>query len=388
MSRNPAQAAVVGIGHSPVYRRAEQPLGVLAVQAAQAAIADAGLTASDIDGITTSPVHPAAAAGSIDGIHTVGTYFMIKALRLDPSYSDQGTFMISQAFIQAVNAVAAGACQYALVFRALHNPAGRYGRIASSHAYGADQWYFPYGSTGPSTVGQQLRRYMHQHGGTKEQLGTFVVRSRDQGLMNENSYWAQHRPERITLADYLGARPVSEPIGMYDCDIPIQGAAAIVLTSVERARDLIPQPAYVLGTSVSPEFFSGVTYPDTVESQIDAGRRLASRLYAKARIAPEDVDIANLYDGYSANVAFWADSMRLCADGQGIQWIADPHIPLNTSGGNLGSGRMHGAPHLIEGALQIMRRAGPRQVGRASISLVTIGGTHHAGGVVFGSDPM
>ena len=242
VSRNPAQAAVVGIGHSPVYRRAEQPLGVLAVQAAQAAIADAGLIASDIDGITTSPVHPAAAAGSIEGIQTVGTHFMIKALRLDPSYSDQGTFMISQAFIQAVNAVAAGACQYALVFRALHNPAGRYGRIASSQAYGADQWYFPYGSTGPSTVGQQLRRYMHKNGGTKEQLGTFVVRSRDQGLMNENSYWAQHRPERITLAEYLAVRPVSEPIGMYDCDIPIQGAAALVLTSVERARDLIPRP--------------------------------------------------------------------------------------------------------------------------------------------------
>lgn len=387
MRNSQAKVAVVGLGHSPVYRRAEVPLGVLAVEAARLAIADAGLTPSDIDGVTTSPTHPAASPGAVEGIHVVGTHFMIKALGLDPSYSDQGTFMLSQSFVQAVNAVAAGACRHALVFRALHNPDGRYGRIAATRAYGADQWQNPYGSTGPTTVAQQLRRYMEKGGGTKEDLGTFVVRNRQFGLDNPNSFWAQHRPEQLTLADYLSARPISEPIGMHDCDIPIQGAAAFVLTSTDRARDLVPRPAFVLGTAISPEFFSPVTYPETVESQIDAGRRMAAHLYRNAGIEPCDIDVANLYDGYSANVPFWADSMGLCEDGGGLQWIAAPHIPLNTSGGNLGNGRMHGVPHLMDGAMQTMGRSGSRQIEGADISLVTVGGTHHAGGVVFASNP-
>jgi acetyl-CoA acetyltransferase len=381
-----AKVAVIGFGHSKVYRRAEEPLGKLAVYAARAAIADAGLTASDIDGVTTSPAHPAAGAGPIDGIDTVGTYFMIRALNLDPSYSDQGGAMITQSFVQAINAVAAGACTYALTFRALHNPHGRYGRIHQSKAYGGDQWHLPYGSTGPTTIAQELRRYMEKYGGTKEQLGAFIVRNRERGLKNENSYWAQHRPEHITLDEYMNTRLISDPVGMLDCDIPIQGAAAFVLTSADRARDLVARPAYVLGTAISPEFFSDVGYPDTVESQIDVGRRMARHLYRNTGISAPEVDVANLYDGYSPNVPFWADAAGLCEEGQGLAWIANPSIPLNTSGGNLGCGRMHGVPHIMDGAMQVMGRSGQRQARMADVSLVCIGGTHHAGGIVFGSD--
>jgi acetyl-CoA acetyltransferase len=381
-----AQVAVIGFGHSKVYRRAEEPLGKLAVDAARAAISDAGLEGCDIDGVTTSPSHPAASTGSVDGIDTVGTYFMIRALKLDPSYSDQGGAMITQAFVQAINAVAAGACRYALTFRALHNPSGRYGRVNQSVAYGANQWYNPYGATGPTTIAQELRRYMEKYGGTKEQLGAFVIRNREQGLKNENSYWRQHRPEHLTMDDYMNSRPISEPVSMLDCDIPIQGAAAFVVASAERARDLVPSPAYVLGTAISPEFFSDVGYPDTVESQIDAGRRMVSHLYRNADVTARDIDVANLYDGYSPNVPFWADSAGLCEGGQGLAWIADPTIALNTSGGNLGCGRMHGVPHIMDGAMQVMGRSGQRQVHKADVSLVCIGGTHHAGGIVFGSE--
>lgn len=384
--RRQAKAAVAGFGHSPIYRRATEPLGKLAAGAARAAIADAGLRVSDIDGVATSPAFPAAGGGPVDGIDTVGTYFMIRALGLDPAWCDQGGAMITQSFVAAINAVAAGACRYALTFRALHNPSGRYGRTEQPVAYGGDQWYSPYGSTGPTTIAQELRRYMEKYGGTREQLGTFVVRNREQGLKNENSYWHQHRPEHLTLAEYLDSRPISDPVSMLDCDIPVQGAAAFVITSAERARDLTARPAYVLGTAISPEFFSGVGYPDSVESQLDAGRRMARHLYRNAGVSAADVDVANLYDGYSPNVPFWADAAGLCAEGQGLAWIADPDVALNTSGGNLGCGRMHGVPHLMDGAMQVMGRSGPRQIDRADVSLVCIGGTHHAGGVVFGSD--
>ena len=381
-----AKVAVVGVGHSKVYRRAEEPLGKLAVDAARAAIADAGLEVKDIDGVTTSPVHPAAGVGALDGVQMVSTWFMIDALKLNPSWSDLAGYMVTQAFDQAVNAVAAGVCKFALVFRALHNPDGRYGRTDQSVAYGANQWVVPYGSTGPTTIAQQLRRYMQKYGGTREQLGRFVVRNREYGLKNPNSYWYQHRREHLTLDEYLNARPISEPVGMLDCDIPIQGAGAFVITSAERARSLVKRPAYILGSAISPEFFSPVAYPDTVESQIEVGRRMGVHLYSNSGITVGDVDVANLYDGYTPNVPFWADAMGFCAEGEGLAWVADPDIPLNTSGGNQGCGRMHGVPHLMDGAMQVMGRSGERQVEGANISLVCVGGTHHAGGFVFSSE--
>jgi acetyl-CoA acetyltransferase len=227
---------------------------------------------------------------------------------------------------------------------------------------------------------------MEHFGGTREHLGRFVVRNREYGLKNENSYWRQYNPVHLTLQEYLATRPISEPIGIYDCDIPVQGAAAFILTSAEIARDITERPAFVRGVAVSPEFYSDVGYPDTFESQIDAGRRMGDHLYQIAEVGPADVSVANLYDGYSANVPFWADALRLSGDGQGLQWIANPTIPLNTSGGNLGNGRMHGVPHLMDGAMQVMGRSGERQVQNTRISLVAIGGTHHAGGVIFGTD--
>lgn len=387
MRENRAKVAVVGVGHSKVYRRAEEPLGKLAVDAARAAIADAGLKVSDIDGVATSPTHPAGGVGHTNGIHHVDTYFMIKALGLNPSYNDQGTFMVSQTFVQAVNAVAAGACNYALVFRALHNPDGRYGRFAPAVAAGDSQWELPYGASGPSNCGMLLRRYMDKYGGTREQLGTFVVRNRDNGLKWENGYWYQHRPERLTLDDYMNSRPIVEPMCIYDCDMPIQGAGAFIITSAERARDLPNKPAYVLGTAISPEFFSPVGFPLSLESQIEVGRIMGEHLYRNAGIGPKDVDVANLYDGFTPIVPFWAESLGFCAEGEALAWVADPDIPLNTSSGNQGAGRMHGIPHIYDSVLQVTGRAGIRQVPGAEVALAAIAPAHIGGGIVFGSEP-
>lgn len=382
-----ARAAVIGIGFSKLYRRAEVPLGKLAVDAALAAIADAGLRPGDIDGVATAPVHPAALPQAVDGVSFVGVDFMIKALKLDPAWNDEGTFLVMQSFESAVHAVAAGTCTHALVFRALHNPSGRYGRMDIRTAYGPDQWYSTYGSSGSTAIAQSFHRYMHDFGGTKEMLGEFVLRNRRVGLKNPISWWRNNRPGELTMDEYLNDRIVSYPLGVLDCDLPIQGAGAVVITSAERARDLVAAPAYVTAMSYSPEFFSWVGYPDTWESNVEAGRRMGDHLWLNSGVGPADIDVANLYDGFSCNVAFMADSMRLSEPGQGLQWIAHPSIPLNTSGGNLGNGRLHGVIHLADGAEQVMGRAGERQVDGARLSLVTVGGTHHAGAVIFSDDP-
>jgi acetyl-CoA acetyltransferase len=376
--------AVVGLGHSPVFRRAEVPLGALAVGAALDAIADAGLTPADIDGVTTSPDYPAEGLAPAEGISQVGTAFMIDALRLHPRFVEEGGAIVSQSFAQAVNAIRAGACRYALVFRALHNPDGRYGRLVpQEYATGAGQWIAPYGMSGPTMMAQLIRRYMFEFGGTKEDLGRFVVSSRAYGLRNPNSYWAQHRPESISLDDYMNDRPISSPLGMLDCDLPVQGAAAFVLTSAERALDLTATPAHVLGSAVTPRFYSPTYFPATVEEELSVGREIAANLYQQADIGPDDFDVANLYDGFSAIAPFWADMMGLCEPGDGLAWVGAPSIPLNTSGGNLGNGRMHGIPHLYDGISQVMGRSTVRQVDDAELSLVTIASAHIGGAFVF-----
>ncbi|MER8589807.1 thiolase family protein [Mesorhizobium sp. M1338] len=356
------------------------------MDAALAAITDAGLEVKDIDGVTTSPEHPVAGAGAVDGLEIVSPWFMINALKLNPSWSDLAGYLVAQSFVQAVNAVAAGACRFALVFRALHNPTGRYGRINPSVVRGGEQWSFPYGLTGPVRPAQQLRRYVHKYGGTKEQLGKFVVRNREHGLKNPNSYWRQHSPEHLTLDDYMNARPISEPLGMLDCDLPVQGAGAFVITSVDRAKSLVQRPAYVLGSTVCPEFFSPVFFSPRVEEEIDVARRMGKHLYANAGITVKDVDVANLYDGYTPMVAYFADAMGFCPEGEGLAWIADPDVPLNTSGGNQGCGRIQGVPHLMDSAMQVMGRSGERQVAGANIALACVGTPMESVSLVFSSE--
>src|SRR5690606_11868660 len=128
--------------------------------AALEAIASAGLQVSDIDGITTAPLHPAEGGGQAEGIHYVGTGYLSKALGLDPTYADQGYALITQAFVQAVNAVAAGTAKHVLVFRALHNPDGRYGRFDPTIAAGEGQFSMPYGLSAVSMAGLLMQRYM------------------------------------------------------------------------------------------------------------------------------------------------------------------------------------------------------------------------------------
>ena len=172
-------------------------------------------------------------------------------------------------------------------------------------------------------------------------------------------------------------------------DIPIQGAAAFVLTSAERARELRQKPAYVLGTAVAPTFWkrkTGGPIPP-LDDYMAIGRDMAAKLYANAGISREDVDVVNFYDGFSVVTPFWAECFGFCPEGEAFAWVANPDVPLNTSSGNLGAGRMHGCPHLMDGAMQVMGRSGVRQVKDANVSLVAIAPNNIGIGIVFVSEP-
>lgn len=392
-----AKTAIVGVGHTAVHRRERpgEPLGRLAIEASLKAIADAGLSPKDIDGIAAN-----AEPGPnrlIDGACYVLPESLAGGLGLDTRW---GLRVASPTFatpmIAATHAVASGACRYALVYRAMHNPAGRYGlgfteTFEDDGAVGmSGALTGPYGPTSVSNAAFLAQQYLHRYGKTREDLGAFVVRNRERARLWERGYWAQHRAEPITLEDYLDARPVASPLGMYDCDMPVQACAAWIITSAERAKDLRQPPAYILGTA-SP--FAGIpNRPWTLEDYEAAARKVREVIYENAGVGLGDYQVANVYDGFSIFPPIWIEALGLAEPGQGLGalvrgWSDVGRAALQTSSGNLGNGRMPGAPQITESVLQVMNRAGPRQIENVQVSLASVSLATDGNAFVFGRDP-
>jgi acetyl-CoA acetyltransferase len=391
----PARAAVVGVGHSKVYRRAEPgaSIGRLAVEACRQAIEDAGLTPADVDGVCCDPFQPFMGAGEVDGVHTVRPDYVISALGLDVCWHESVSGSTPRVVIEAVNAVASGNCKAVLAFRALHNPEGRYGRTNPAAASGQQQFTAPYGLYPPAMYAHLWTRYMHEHGTTREQMAPFIVHNRKMALLWEHGYWYQHRPEELTEQDYVDDRIISSPIGMLDCDLPVQACGAFLVTSAELATEGPHRPAYVRGWAVPGDLGF---YPHMRELDVmrERGERFARHLFSNAGVSPSDVDVANVYDGFSIFVPLYLETLGFCKDGEAFDFMTperigiDGELPLNTSSGNLGSGRMHGVPQFLESVLQIQGRSGPRQVDGAEIALAVAGGQPGAAaGAVFSATP-
>jgi acetyl-CoA acetyltransferase len=391
----PPRAAITGVGHSRVLRRADMPLGLLALDACRAAIADAGLTPAEIDGVVCAPRQPIAGnTVAHDGLDFVSSDFLARALSIQTNWIENIGGFLMNSLVAAVSAVGARLCSHVLVCRSLHGPAGGYGHTDAPDATGDAQFDAPYGIFVPGIWAQLWQRYRERYNsGSREQMAALVVQARHNGLLWEYGYWAQHKPEPLTREEYLTARMVSTPLGIYDCDIPVHGAGAFVVSCFDRAAGLAQPPAYVRGIAPS-RFAEGRTKrPWPLEQEEESGRDVAERLWRDCGLRPSDIDLANLYDGFSIIAVLWLEAFGFCAPGEGFSFLQDGRIaldgilPLNTSGGNLGAGRMHGVPHLMDAVLQVAGRAGPRQVADASLALVSIGQHSGGGAVLLASTP-
>jgi acetyl-CoA acetyltransferase len=389
-----ARAAVIGVGHSKVYRRPEVSLGKLAIDACTQAIEDAGLTPADVDGVVTDPFQPIAyeAGSTIDGWHTVTAEYLIAALGLDVCWHAAVQGSTPRVVIEAANAVSSGACRAVVAFRALHSPQGRYGHFSPASASGDRQYVTPYGLYPPAMFAHLWVRYMHDHGVTREAMAPFIVHNRRAALLWEHGYWYQNRPELLTESEYLEARMISWPIGLYDADIPVQGCGAFLVTSAERALDGPHRPAYVRGWAV-PGSVGPLPHMRELDIMRERGERFGRRLFENAGVRSDDVDVANVYDAFSIFVPLYLETLGFCGRGEAFGFMTperigvDGELPLNTSSGNLGSGRMHGVPQFLESVLQIQERSGLRQVKNAEIALAVAGGQPGAAaGVVFGAN--
>ena len=155
----------------------------------------------------------------------------------------------------------------------------------------------------------------------------------------------------------MTSRMISYPLCIHDCDIPVQACAAFVLTNEERAKDLRNPPVYVRGTSAPVGAPKSLVM--SLEEFMGCGAMVGRHLWRQAGVGPEDVSIANLYDGFSMLTPMWAEALGFCGEGEGFSWMNETSLPLNTSSGNLGSGRTHGISQMLDSVLQLMGRRRP-----------------------------
>jgi acetyl-CoA acetyltransferase len=375
MWENRCKIAVSGVGFSNITRSAETPLAAHALQAAQAAVEDSGLAMSDIDGLATYPELPARGHAIVDGISVVSVNCMMAMLKL-PNLSwhvQVDTVNIGGAVQQAINALLAGVCKYALVWRAMHNPRGTYQNLPGAYAHGPDQFTAPYGFGGPGQgMAVAYTRWLEKHNQNREKMATLAVTQRKHANKNPRAYF-YNTP--LTREDYLNSRMIAYPFCLFDCDIPVQGAAAIVLTTAERARDLLPRPAYIAGYG-QRMVFEVAGRIGSLSDYMAAGSSSSRLTWERSGFTPKDVDVAQIYDGFSASVIYGLESYGFCGEGEALDFIQDGRIeldgelPLNTFGGSLSAGRIHGLWQIIEGAQQASGRAEERQVKDVKVSFV------------------
>lgn len=373
------KVAIVGVGITKIERRSGRTVGQLALEACRKAIEDAGLGIEAIDGISNYAKSSRPYTDKqVDGVDLVSAEYLSQALGLDTltwaCAVDRGT--VTAALVEAVHALASGACRYALVWRAMGNPQGSYGRRGYSEVRGADQFSIPWGF-GHNTIGFALAysRYMAKYGATREHMATFIERNRRNAARNPNAVFFE---KPITRADYLASKMIADPICMLDCDMPVDGCGAFVLTTADRAADLRQPPVFVTGTS-------SFTMPPrraivaTLEDAVTSAGRLARALWANAGCSAKDITHLQLYDGISWFIYVYLEAFGIVPEGEAFQMLQenrtewDGPLPLNTGGGALGMGRMHGIPQLLEAVLQIRGQAGARQIADPSMALVCSG---------------
>jgi acetyl-CoA acetyltransferase len=371
-------AVISGIGQSEVGRRLfRNPLD-LTLDACLAAIEDAGLTRDDIDGIATYP-------GAMDtppGFSGAGVTEVQDALRLNLGWFAGGMEAPGQlgSVINACLAVACGLANHVLCFRTVWEgsaqggggrastmPGGGGGRGGSGFRVGSFmQWTLPYGAPSAANwISMMASRHFYEFGTTREQLAWIALNGRRNAALNPMGVYR----EPMTLDDYLNVRMVSSPLCLYDCDVPADGSTAVIVSRADSAPDLRRPPVQVeaVGTAIRGR----PSWDQWDDLTTMALRDAAAQMWTRTDLTPADVDVAELYDGFSFIALCWLEALGFCGKGEGGPFIdggeriaRDGLIPLNTHGGQLSAGRLHGYGFLHEACTQLWGEGGERQVVR------------------------
>jgi acetyl-CoA acetyltransferase len=397
MSTTPAErrAAITGIGQSQVGRRLGRTELDLTLEACLEAMADAGLTREDIDGLAT---YPGAGLGT-GGFAGPGTPEVQDALRLRLNWHDGGGEGPGQirAVIAACFAIAAGAARHVLVYRTVtestaQGEGGRQGIGGSGGGSGGAprfsgflQWSLPFGAVSAANwialVGQ---RRFHEFALTREQLAHVALNGRRNAALNPKAIYR----DPLTMDDYLNARMISSPLCLFDCDAPCDGSTAVVVSHADYAADA-PRPACHVN-AVGTALWGRPSWDQFDDMTTMAARDAAASMWDRTELRPSDVDVAELYDGFSMLALVWLEALGFCGRGEsgpfvdgGRRIALDGELPLNTAGGQLSAGRLHGFGLLHEACVELRGEGGARQIpGRHEVAAVANGGGPIAGSIL------
>ena len=374
------KCAVAGIGQTEFSRDSGRSVLSLATEASLKAIADAGLTPADIDGIvrcdydTVTPYTLAASLGATNMRY----------------WADTGPGGVAPCMMMglAVGALMSGQAKAVLAFRSLNGRSemrlGGRGRKVAPEAVGGfgtyDEFYVPYGlQTAGQTFALIARRYMIEFGATSEQLGAVALACREHANQTPHAMMAD-RP--MTLADYMASPMVSSPLRLFDFCLESDGACAVVITLAERARDLPRPPVLIRAVAggVPRDHRPGMMFPavsrhDPTEL---GGRQAGAELWRRAGVGPAEVDIAQLYDCFTISVLLQLEAFGFCGKGEGAAFAASGalkkggRLPINTGGGHMSEGYVHGMNHIVQ-AVRQLRGDADMQIDGAELCLCTGG---------------
>ena len=382
--------AIAGIGATEFSKDSRRSELKLAVEAVRAALDDAGLEPAEVDGLVTFSMDSSAEIAVAREIGAGELSFF--------SLIGYGGGAACATVHQAAMAVATGAANVVVCYRALNERSGRrFGQVSvaavqAATSSGIDNgWHYPMGLATPAaTVAMAARRYMHAFGATSADFGAVAVADRKHAATNPAA-WFYQRP--ITLADHQQSRWICEPLRLLDCCQETDGAVAVVVTSLERARSLRKSPAVIRAAAQGsgPNQYTMTSYYSSDLTGLPEMGVVARQLWTQAGLRPADVRTAVLYDHFTPYVLMQLEELGFCPRGEARNFIAAGTIelggvlPLNPHGGQLGEGYLHGMNGIAEAVRQV-RGTSVNQVPGDGPVLVTAGTGVPTSGLILGPD--
>jgi acetyl-CoA acetyltransferase len=387
--------AITGIGQSEIFRKPQVLPFELALRACENAIADAGLTASDIDGIACWPNTP---AGTAYGFGAASLYDVAVSLGIKPSWwSDASQAAQISPIMDAIAAIAAGYATHVLCFRAVGQrwvPRGLSQAEVAQSAYrapdGPYEFMAPYWAPSASIwIACHASTHLAKYGITKEQMGWIPVVQRRHASLNPSAIFR----EPFTHDEYMASRIITTPFSLLDCDVPCDGTTAVIVSRADVARDMpqVPIKIEAIAAGGQGRLESWLARPDYPKMAMNDA---AERMWQRTDLKPSDVDTAHLYDGFTWLTMLWLEAFGFCGEGESGAFVdggqrigLDGELPLNPNGGQLSEGRMHGLGFVHEAVLQLRGEAGARQVCKdVKVSAVGAGGGSLGGAMLLRKD--
>ncbi len=380
------EAAIVGIGQTEFSKNSGRSEVQLASEAIAAAIADAGLEPSQIDGLTTFTMDT---SDEIEVARAVGIGDITFFSRIP--YGGGAAIGVMH---QAAMAVATGTAKYVVVYRDLNGRSGqRYGEGIANGPTTSDlihwSWYMPWGLMTPASwVAMFATRYMHETGTKSTDLAEVAVQQRKHAVNNPAAFFYQ---QPLTIEEHQASRMIAEPLHLYDCCQETDGATACIVTTPERARDLA-QPGVVIravaqAAGADAEQMTSFYREDL--TRLVEMEMVGKQLWETSGLGPNDIDAAVLYDAFTPNVLWQLEAFGFCGFGEAKDFVKDGafglggRLPTNTHGGQLSEAYLHGMNGVNEG-VRLVRGTSHNQPEKNDHVLVTAGVGVPTSGMVLG----